>query len=123
MTRILIFAETELAKQLSAVLTAQGYNTICCSDEQQALCQVITFAPQLVLAEYLDLDGEWLCREIRKLKQGQQTEIIMMSGAGSHLSDKDMEAMVLSFGANGYLRKPFIYSEIGNYAKSWLRAS
>lgn len=123
MTRILVFAEPELARQLSAVLSAQGYNTISCSSEQEALRQVITFAPQLVLAEYLDLDGEWLCRQIRQLKKGKQTEVIMMSAAGSHLSDKDMEAMVLSFGANGYLRKPFIHDKISSYVRSWLRAS
>ncbi len=123
MIRILVLAQSDLANQLDAVLSRHGYSTICCSDPQQALCKAITFRPQLVLAELLEIDGDWLCREIRKLRQLHNTQVIMMSAAGQHIKDKDLESMALACGANGYLRKPFPYCEIANFTKSWLQAS
>lgn len=123
MARIYVFAKPDLADPLTTVLSMHGHDPICSDEPRVAFRQIITFRPRVVLAEYLDLDGEWLCREIRKLPQLKDTQVIMMSEMGQHMSTRDFESMVLAFGANGYLRKPFDYREIGNYATSWLRAS
>lgn len=123
MARIFIYAKEELADPMAIVLSMHGHSPICNDRPRETLRQIITFMPQLVLAEYLDVDGEWLCCEIRKLKQLDKTQVIMMSELGKNLNTENFESMVLAFGANGYLIKPFPYREIGNFVNSWLRAS
>lgn len=123
MARILIYAKNEVSEALAVVLSMYGHSPICSDRPREALRQIITFRPQLVLAEYLDIDGEWLCREIRKIKQLEATQVIMMSKIGRPLSDQDFESTVLAVGANGYLPQPLPCREIGNYVNSWLKAS
>ncbi len=125
MARVFIHAKKEVAEALSMVFSMRGHNPIWDENPRAALRQIITFQPKVVITEFLDLDidGEWLCREIRKIRQLNNTQVIMMSELGKHLNPSDIEAMVLKFGANGYLRKPFPYNEIGKYLESWLRAS
>lgn len=123
MARIFIYAKEEVAETMAIALSMRGHKPLHSDRPREALRQIITFRPQLVLAEYLDIDGEWLCREIRKIKQLEATQVIMMSEAGQNINDQQLSSLVLAFGANGYLRKPFPCREIGLYAKYWLRAS
>ncbi len=122
MKRIFIYAKEDLAKNLAMVLSMRGHTPMYSDRPREALRQIITFRPTLVLAEYLDpdIDGEWLCCEIRKIKQLDATQVIMMSELGPNISKSKVQATALSFGANGYLPKPFPCHEISNYLHSWL---
>lgn len=123
MSRIYILAKADLAKAMAEELSKRGHDPIWSDDPMTAFCQIITFRSQLVLAEYLDVDGEWLCREIRKLKQLAKVQVIMMSELGKNRRPEDIRPILMAFGANGYLPKPFPSQEIGDYVQSWLRAS
>lgn len=123
MTRVFIYAKEEVAETMAMALSLSGYEPMHSERPREALRQIITFRPKLVLAEYLDIDGEWLCREIRKIRQLEATQVIMMSEVGPKLSAHKLRSMMLSFGANGCLIKPLPCREIGQYVHSWLRAS
>jgi DNA-binding response OmpR family regulator len=123
MARIFIYAKSDLAEALAMVLSMHGHSPICSENPREAFRQIVTFRPQLVLAEYLDIDGEWLCRQIRQLRQLQDTQVIMMSAKEKGLSEDNFRSAILAFGANDYLFKPFPCREIGNYVHSWLQAS
>lgn len=123
MEKIYIFDEIKAAETLAFALGMHGYEAIASDNACQAFRQIITFQPKLVLAEYLDVDGEWLCRQLRQVSVTRDLPIIMMSHKGSQVSNKSFEAMILGFGANAYLPKPFPYREIGNFVNSWLQAS
>ncbi len=122
MARILIYAQEKLAEALAIVLSMHGHNPICSDRPREALRQIITFRPELVLAEYLEIEGEWLCREIRKIKQLEDTQVIMMSALGASLTEEKFRDRVLAFGANNYLLKPFPCREIGDLVDYWLSA-
>lgn len=125
MTRIFIYSQEDLAQALAMVLSMNGYEPMYSNRQREALRQIITFKPTLVLAEYLEpeIDGERLCCEIRKIRQLDKTQIIMMSEVGPSLNKTYLRSTVLTFGANGHLAKPFPCREIGQYVKSWLHAS
>lgn len=125
MKRIFIYAKEDLAQALAMALSMRGHTPMYGDKPREALRQIITFRPTLVLAEYLDpeIDGEWLCCEIRKIKQLDTTQVIMMSELGPNISKSKVQATALSFGANGYLPKPFPYREIGDYVHTWLHES
>jgi DNA-binding response OmpR family regulator len=125
MTRIFIYAKEDVAEAMAMALSMCGYEPMHSDRPREALRQIITFRPKLVLAEYLDpdIDGEWLCREIRKIRQLEATQVIMMSEMGQNINEHDLRSMMLAFGANGCLIKPLPCREIGNYVNSWLKAS
>lgn len=123
MTRVFIYAKEELAATMAMALSMSGYSPMYSDRPREALRQIITFRPKLILAEYLEVDGEKLCREIRRIKQLDTTQVIMMSETGQHLNEHALRSMMRSFGANDYLPKPFPCREIGNYVNSWLKAS
>lgn len=123
MARIVIYAKEDLAEQMALVLSMHGHSPICSEKMREALRQIITFRPSIVIAEYLEIDGEQLCREIRKIKQLENTQLIVMSELGPNLNEDNFRSAVLAFRANGYLRKPFPCQEIASYVESLLRAS
>jgi DNA-binding response OmpR family regulator len=123
MARIFIYAKEEVAEIMAIALSMRGHIPLYSDRPREAMRQIITFRPKLVLAEYLEVDGQWLCSEIRRIKQLEATQVIMMSKMGQPLSDQDLESTVLAFGANGYLPQPLPCREIGNYVNSWLKAS
>ncbi len=119
--KIFIFDQLSTADNLAIFLSMRGYEVITNDDRRQAFRQIVTFRPQLVLAEYLDVDGEWLCANLRNIPALNEILIIMMSHKGAQVDLKKFEAMILSFGANGYLLKPFEPRDLPEQIESWLQ--
>ena len=121
--KIFIFDKSETASALAQVMSMHGFEVITSDTPREAYRMIINFHPQLVLAEYLDVDGEWLCRQLRQARNLNDIQIIMMSAKGASIKERDLRSLLLSFGANGCLIKPFNYHEIPDYFDSWMQGN
>lgn len=119
--KVFIFDQMDTAESVAFVLSMHGYETIVSDNPRQAFRQIVTFQPDLVLAEYLDVDGEWLCQQLRQLKITRHIQIIMMSHRGPNIKLEDHQKLVLSCGANGYLPKPFNLRRVHEHVNAWLQ--
>ena len=99
--------EPNIAELLSAALTFEGYQVDVASTGAQALEQVRTFRPNLVMLDVMlpDFDGNEVCRRMRN--QGEQMPIVFLT-ARDTTQDK-VEG--LSMG-DDYVTKPFSVEEL-----------
>jgi two-component system, OmpR family, response regulator len=107
-TRILVVDdEPNIADLLSAALTFEGYQVGIAATGAEALEQVRTFRPNLVMLDVMlpDFDGNEVCRRMRN--QGEQMPIVFLT-ARDTTQDK-VEG--LSMG-DDYVTKPFSIEEL-----------
>ncbi len=99
--------EPNIAELLSAALTFEGYQVGVAATGAEALEQVRTFRPHLVMLDVMlpDLDGNEVCRRLRN--QGEQMPIVFLT-ARDTTQDK-VEG--LSMG-DDYVTKPFSIEEL-----------
>jgi len=99
--------EPNIAELLSAALTFEGYQVDVASTGAQALEQVRTFRPNLVMLDVMlpDFDGNEVCRRMRN--QGEHMPIVFLT-ARDTTQDK-VEG--LSMG-DDYVTKPFSVEEL-----------
>jgi two-component system OmpR family response regulator len=99
--------EPNIAELLSAALTFEGYQVGVASTGAEALEQVRTFRPNLVMLDVMlpDFDGNEVCRRMRN--QGEQMPIVFLT-ARDTTQDK-VEG--LSMG-DDYVTKPFSVEEL-----------
>ena len=107
-SRILVVDdEPNIAELLSAALTFEGYQVGVASTGAEALEQVRSFRPHLVMLDVMlpDFDGNEVCRRLRH--QGEQMPIVFLT-ARDTTQDK-VEG--LSMG-DDYVTKPFSIEEL-----------
>ncbi len=107
-TRILVVDdEPNIADLLSAALTFEGYQVGVAATGAEALEQVRSFRPNLVMLDVMlpDFDGNEVCRRLRN--QGEQMPIVFLT-ARDTTQDK-VEG--LSMG-DDYVTKPFSIEEL-----------
>ncbi len=115
--RVLI-AEDELFSRrfLQKTLESWGYQVVVAKDGAEALAFILEHDIRLVLADWMMpvMDGETLCKQIRKHDRPGYTYFIMLTAKQTH------EDVVrgLKAGADDYLTKPFEPEEL----KARLRA-
>jgi two-component system OmpR family response regulator len=99
--------EPNIAELLSAALTFEGYQVGVAGTGAEALEQVRSFRPHLVMLDVMlpDFDGNEVCRRLRK--QGEQVPIMFLT-ARDTTQDK-VEG--LSMG-DDYVTKPFSIEEL-----------
>ena len=99
--------EPNIAELLSAALTFEGYQVGVASTGAEAMEQVRTFRPNLVMLDVMlpDFDGNEVCRRLRN--QGEQMPIVFLT-ARDTTQDK-VEG--LSMG-DDYVTKPFSIEEL-----------
>jgi two-component system KDP operon response regulator KdpE len=99
--------EAQMSRFLRATLPSQGYRIVEATTGKQALVEVATRAPDLILLDLglPDLDG---VEVTRRLREWTATPIIVLSARGQE-NDK-IEA--LDAGADDYLTKPFAAGEL-----------
>ena len=119
-TRILI-VEDELvtAKNLSALLSAQGFDVDLASDGAAVLSKRMTRAFDLMLLDIMlpGMSGLELLQELRRL--GDTTPVVLITGR-SALDDR---VLGLESGADAYIVKPFESKEVVAILRSVLRRS
>jgi two-component system OmpR family response regulator len=99
--------EPNIAELLSAALSFEGYQVGVASTGAEALEQVRTFRPNLVMLDVMlpDFDGNEVCRRLRK--QGEQMPIVFLT-ARDTTQDK-VEGLSLG---DDYVTKPFSIEEL-----------
>jgi two-component system KDP operon response regulator KdpE len=99
--------EPQVMRFLRATLTAHDYRLVEATTGQQALLEVATRSPDLVILDLglPDLDG---VEVTRRLREWSATPIIVISARGR----EDDKIQALDAGADDYLTKPFGVGEL-----------
>ena len=103
MARIYVIEDDEgIRRELSVLLSRNGYEVVACEDFGRAAALALAAAPDLVL---LDLtlpgtDGQLVCREIRA---ASQVPVIVLT---SRTAEAD-EVVAMTLGADGFVAKPY----------------
>ena len=108
--------EASIASFVSLYLKNAGYSVRTAATGTEALSQVSTDMPSLIVLDLMlpDLDGIEVCRRIRK---SSDVPILMLTAR-----DEDVDKIIgLEVGADDYLTKPFNPRELVARVKSILR--
>ena len=99
--------EPNIAELLSAALTFEGYEVGVAATGAEALDQVRTFRPNLVMLDVMlpDFDGTEVCKRLRS--QGEQVPIVFLT-ARDTVEDK-VEGLGMG---DDYVTKPFSIEEL-----------
>ncbi|MEI6309984.1 MAG: histidine kinase N-terminal 7TM domain-containing protein, partial [bacterium] len=103
---------------LVQMLEAAGFQTQEARDGREALAQIDTWTPRLVLMDMRMpvMDGYQAIRRVRENEKGHSSHLQIIAVTASAFEDDRQQ--VLAAGADGYLRKPFqqeeLFEAIGN---------
>ncbi len=100
---LLVDDEMAITNNLAPLLERSGFTVATAANGEQALAQVKTFAPKLIVMDVLmpKLDGR---ETLRRLRQDDNwTPVILLTQVGESIE----RAMALEEGADDYLNKPF----------------
>ena len=120
MPRILIVEdEADMAMGLCDNLQFEGYEVATVADGSDAVEQVRTWGPDLVLLDVMlpGMDGFDVCKEIRAM--GMTIPILMLTARGQEID----KVRGLELGADDYITKPFGVRELLARIKAALRRS
>jgi DNA-binding response OmpR family regulator len=110
--------ETSIASFVAMYLKNAGYTVRTSATGGDALAQVVSDPPDLVVLDLMlpDIDGVEICRRIR---QRSDLPVLMLTAR-----DEDVDKIIgLEVGADDYLTKPFNPRELVARVKSILRRS
>ena len=107
---LIVDDEPNIVAALEYLLQRKGYEIRIAADGEEALRQVQSFAPDLVLLDVMmpRQSGYEVCQRIRERPEWSAVRIVMLSAKGR-------EAEVskgLSLGADLYITKPFSNAEL-----------
>ena len=109
--RVLIADDEEnIVTALEFLLQRRGYETRVAKNGEDALCEVESFAPDLVLLDIMmpRKSGYEVCQRMRSRPEWRHIKIIMLSAKG-----RDVEVSKgVSLGADLYITKPFSNTEL-----------
>ncbi len=110
--------DPQLLRLISRNLQFEGYEVIAVSDGQQALEQIESHAPDVVLLDVMmpKMDGFTVCQRVREFST---VPIIIVTARGQ---DQD-KIRGLDLGADDYLTKPFSVDELLARVRAVLRRS
>ncbi len=108
--------DPQLLRLVARNLQLEGYDVITASDGKQALEQIETHAPDLVLLDVMmpKMDGFTVCHRVREFSA---VPIIIITARGQ---DQD-KVRGLDLGADDYLTKPFSVDELLARVRAVLR--
>jgi len=108
--------EAQITRVLKTSLSAQGYGIRTASDGMQALLEMKTWSPDLVITDLRmpNMDGLELCRQIRN---ESHIPIIVLSVKG----EEAIKVEALDAGADDYVTKPFSINELLARVRAALR--
>ena len=99
--------EQQITRVLKTTLSSQGYAVRTAADGEEALHQLKTWAPELLITDLRmpNMDGLELCRRVRK---ESRIPIIVLSVKG----EEAIKIEALDAGADDYVTKPFSVNEL-----------
>jgi DNA-binding response OmpR family regulator len=111
MTKIMVVDDDiEATNLLEGILKHQGYEVISVNDSTVAAQRANSLAPDMFLLDLMmpGIDGFKLCRLLRLDRKFNFTPIIIVTA----LNDDDSKAVSFGAGANDYITKPYLPSEL-----------
>lgn len=121
MSRILVVDDEDAILELIRFnLEKEGFQVDTAADGEEALEQVRTGKPDLVVLDWMlpGLDGLEICRRIRRNPATADLPVIMLTARGEEVD----KILGLELGANDYVTKPFSPRELAARVKAHLRA-
>jgi len=108
--------EAQITRVLKTSLSAQGYGIRTASDGMQALLEMKTWTPDLIITDLRmpNMDGLELCRQVRR---ESRIPIIVLSVKG----EETIKVEALDAGADDYVTKPFSVNELLARVRAALR--
>ena len=108
--------EAQITRVLKTTLSAQGYGIRTAADGVQALLEMKSWPPDLVITDLRmpNMDGLELCRQIRSQSR---IPIIVLSVKG----EETIKVEALDAGADDYVTKPFSVNELLARVRAALR--
>jgi two-component system KDP operon response regulator KdpE len=108
--------EPQITRVLKTTLSAQGYGVRTAADGNQALQEMASWSPDLIITDLRmpNMDGLELCRRIRR---ESRTPIIVLSVKG----EEAIKVEALDAGADDYVTKPFSVNELLARVRAQLR--
>ncbi|KIF83700.1 response regulator transcription factor [Noviherbaspirillum autotrophicum] len=102
---LIVDDEPNIVISLEFLMQQRGYEVALAHNGEQALQQMETFRPDLVLLDVLmpSMDGYEVCRKIRERSDWGAVKIVMLS---AKVRDVDI-SKGLALGADAYITKPF----------------
>ena len=99
--------EPQITRVLKTTLSSQGYGVRSAMDGEEALDQMKSWAPDLVITDLRmpRMDGLELCRRVRR---DSRIPIIVLSVKG----EESVKVEALDAGADDYITKPFSVNEL-----------
>jgi PAS domain S-box-containing protein len=97
-------------RMLQSLLEAEGHSLLQVSRGDEALARAVEQLPDLILLDVMmpALDGFEVCRQIREHAQLREVPILLITS----LNDRESRVRGLSFGADGFITKPFDSAEL-----------
>lgn len=113
---LIVDDEPLLVKGLKYSLEQDGYEILTATDGEEAIHSAQNEGPDIILLDLMlpKIDGLEVCQKIR---ESQQTPIIMLTAKGEDMS----KILGLEYGADDYLTKPFNILELKARIKAVLR--
>jgi DNA-binding response OmpR family regulator len=114
---LLVDDEPSITEHLSAFLERAGYSVVSASNGKEALRQVESAQPDLVILDVLmpEMDGRAVLRTLRA--EGKHLPVILLTQVG----EAGERAIALEEGADDYLNKPFDPRELLARVRAVLR--
>jgi two-component system KDP operon response regulator KdpE len=108
--------EAQITRVLKTTLSAQGYAIRTAADGMQALLEMKTWPPDLIITDLRmpNMDGLELCRQVRSQSR---IPIIVLSVKG----EETIKVEALDAGADDYVTKPFSVKELLARVRAALR--
>jgi len=116
---LIVDDEAPMRTLLQEVLAREGYTLLTAVDGKDALDQVLTQQPDLILLDlYMPkLDGVTLCKALRVYKETQSVPIIMLTA----LAARDRLEECIAAGADDFITKPFNIVELKIRVRTMLK--
>ena len=117
--RIVVVDDTpQNVRLLEAVLTTKGYEVVPTSSGEEALGEIASGRPDLVLLDIVmpGMDGYEVCRRLRADPATALLPVVMITASGEQEKVKAIEA-----GADDFIPKPFDHAELIARIRSLLR--
>ena len=107
---LIVDDEENIVISLEFLIEQAGYELQIAKNGEEALAQVASFAPDLMLLDVMmpKINGFEVCRRVREMPEGQQLKIIMLTAKGREVEITKGVAM----GADTYITKPFSTKEL-----------
>ncbi len=115
---LIVDDEPNIVASLEFLMEQAGYEVRCAADGCDALAQVESFAPDLMLLDVMmpGKNGYEVCHALKSDPARRHVRVIMLSAKG-----RDVEvAKGLELGADGYITKPFSTRELATRVRELL---